>query len=134
MARTKTTSSPAKKPGRKTATAQFNALQSQKAAVRNEFSKGQRTRSAYKGYLNRGRDILADIVKERRLKEKTTKGWKCPEGIDTNLLEKAFEGPPNKHSAMALELYLTQKCVVEGCKKSTADGIHGAFADYWDNL
>ncbi|KAJ7926602.1 hypothetical protein B0H13DRAFT_2229378 [Mycena leptocephala] len=112
----------AKKCGRKkgTMTAQFNALQSKKAAIREEFSKGRRTKAAYTGYLNRGRDILADIVKEQ--------------GIDTGLLEKAFEGPPNKHSAMALELYLTQKCVVEGRGKSTAEGIHGAFADYWDNL
>ncbi|KAJ7920082.1 hypothetical protein B0H13DRAFT_1867987 [Mycena leptocephala] len=126
----------AKKCGRKkgTVTAQFNALQSKKAAIREEFSKGRRTKAAYTGYLNRGRDILVHIVKERRLKEKTTRGWKCPEGIDTGLLEKAFEGPPNKHSAMALELYLTQKCVVEGRGKSTAEGIHGAFADYWDNL
>ncbi|KAK7013580.1 hypothetical protein R3P38DRAFT_3576197 [Favolaschia claudopus] len=41
---------------------------------------------------------------------------------------------PNKHSVYALELYLTQKCVVEELGQSTADGIHGAMADYWDRL
>lgn len=133
----KDTSSPAakKKGGRKkTATADLTALQSKKAAIEDEFSKAQKTRDAYKGYLARGRDILADIVKQRRLKEKSDPGWKCPEGIDTELLAKAFQGTPNKYSAMALELYLAQKCVVEGHGKSTAEGIHGAWADYWDRL
>ncbi|KAJ7620669.1 hypothetical protein B0H17DRAFT_1164583 [Mycena rosella] len=89
---------------------------------------------AYKGYIDRGRAIIADIVKERRLKEKTVPGWTCPEGIDTDVLETAFVGSPNKHSALALELYLTQKCIVEGLGKSTGEGIHGAWAKYWDEL
>lgn len=84
--------------------------------------------------LDRGRAILADVVTDKRQKEKEDAS--CPEleGIDTKILAEAFDGPPNKHSAYALELYLTQKCVVEGYGKSTAEGIHGAFAKYWDGM
>jgi hypothetical protein len=141
MARTKAGTAKAadSKPGtspssrkKKTATASLDALQSKKAAVRDQFSNAGKTKTAYKGYVDRGRAILADLVRERRLKEKT--GWKCPEGIDTNLLATAFEGSPDKHSALALELYLTQKCIAEGLGKSTGEGIHGAWAKYWDEL
>jgi hypothetical protein len=54
--------------------------------------------------------------------------------IDIDMMEKAFDNPPNKYSVMMLELYLVQKCLTEKKGKSTADGIHGAFADYWDNM
>ncbi|KAJ7893667.1 hypothetical protein B0H14DRAFT_3666279 [Mycena olivaceomarginata] len=56
------------------------------------------------------------------------------DSVDIELVATAFEGPPNKHSVYALSLYFTQKCVEEGLGKSTADGIHGAFANYWDHL
>lgn len=127
-------SSPRKKKASKTPTADLDALRSKKAATRDQFSGSSKTKVAYKGYIDRGRAILADIVKERRVKEKTVPGWKCPEGIDTNILETALEGKPNKHSALALELYLTQKCIVEGLGKSTGEGIHGAWVKYWDEL
>ncbi|KAJ7611843.1 hypothetical protein FB45DRAFT_843944 [Roridomyces roridus] len=126
--------SPKKKRAKKKETAELDTLQSKKDALHKEFSKSQKTRKAYDGYLARARAFVKDITKERRLKEAKTPGWQNEDGLDTDLLEKALEGPPNKHSAAALELFITQKCVVEGCKKSTADGIHGAFADYWDNL
>ncbi|KAJ6500206.1 hypothetical protein C8R47DRAFT_1317483 [Mycena vitilis] len=130
-AQEKTKKSPGKK---KAATAQFDALQSGKAATHNEFSKSKRTQATYKGYVDRARVILADIVKERKAKQKADPSWKCPEGIDTELLAKALEGSPNKHSAMALELCITQKCIVEGLGKGTAEGLHGAWAKYWDEL
>ncbi|KAJ7246753.1 hypothetical protein C8J57DRAFT_1452105 [Mycena rebaudengoi] len=102
--------------------------------MREEFSNAKTTKAAYSGYLSRGRVIVADSVKEKRAKEKEDPSWKCPENIDTDLLAKALEGPPNRHSVYALELVLTQKCGVEGHGKSTAEGIHGAFAKYWDEL
>ncbi|KAJ7473394.1 hypothetical protein FB451DRAFT_1468164 [Mycena latifolia] len=137
--RTETAKGVASKPKtsprkKKTPTADLDALQTKKAATRDQFSSSSKTKTAYKGYIDRGRAIIADIVKERRSKEKTIPGWKCPEGIDTNILEKALSGTPNKYSAMALELYLTQKCIVEGLGKSTGEGIHGAWAKYWDEL
>jgi hypothetical protein len=132
------TSSSARKPGSgrkaKIATAATAQLRQQKDDMREEFSNAKTTKAAYSGYLSRGRVIVADSVKERRAKEKEDPSWKCPENIDTDLLAKALEGPPNRHSVYALELVLTQKCGVEGHGKSTAEGIHGAFAKYWDEL
>ncbi|KAJ7644798.1 hypothetical protein FB45DRAFT_976028 [Roridomyces roridus] len=125
-------SAKATRPRKKVAVAAFDTLLSQKVAAEKEFSKSKKTRAAYDGYLRRGRAMLKTVARDREEKEK--KGWKCPEGIDTKLLAAALEGPPNKHSALALELFLTQKCLTEELGKSTADGIHGAFADYWDSM
>ncbi|KAJ7795219.1 hypothetical protein B0H14DRAFT_2532529 [Mycena olivaceomarginata] len=131
----KATKKTKKSSGRqKTATAEIEALQSKKAAARSEYSNAKKTKAAYSGYIARSRVIIADIVKERRVKEKAEPGWKCPDGIDIELLAVALEGNPNKLSAMALELCLTQKCIVEGLGKSTAEGLHGAWAKYWDEL
>ncbi|KAJ7028164.1 hypothetical protein C8F04DRAFT_1044291 [Mycena alexandri] len=112
--------------------AAFDALQSQKAALHGEYSKSKKTKSTYSGYLDRARDIIAEVVEKRRAEVKTGQG--LPDGIDTDLLAVALDGKPNKLSATALELCITQKCVVEGLSKSTAEGLHGAWANYWDGL
>ncbi|KAJ7027695.1 hypothetical protein C8F04DRAFT_1212340 [Mycena alexandri] len=113
--------------------ADADTLKKKKAAVQDEFSNAAKTKANYKGYLQRGAKILASVVVLRREREK--KEPSClTDGIDVNLLAKAFDGSPNKHSVYALELYMTQKCVVENLGKSTAEGIHGAFAKYWDEL
>ena len=49
---------------------------------------------------------------------------------ELDVLAHAFENSPNKLSATALELYMTQKCLTEGHGAATAMGIHAAFADY----
>lgn len=118
----------------KGATASLEALQKNKSTARAKYSQGQRTSTSYAGYLQRGRNFLADIVQERCEKEAAEPGWVCPEGIDTDVLRKAFDNPPNKHSVYALELFLVQKCMTEGWGKSTGEGIHGAFAKYWDTM
>ncbi|KAJ7869327.1 hypothetical protein B0H14DRAFT_3440760 [Mycena olivaceomarginata] len=70
----------------------------------------------------------------RRLEKEDPSSLVDRASVDIELVATAFEGPPNKHSVYALSLYFTQKCVEEGLGKSTADGIHGAFANYWDHL
>jgi hypothetical protein len=125
---------PAGKKKAKNPTAALESLQKNTQAARAKYTNAERTRNAYDGYLARGRVILADIVSERRKKVSEDPKWVCPQGIDTSLLEKAFDKPPNKYSAVALELYLTQKCIVEGLGKSTAEGIHSAFSKYWDTM
>jgi len=115
----------------KAATSSLQTLQKTRVACRNEFGRSKNTKSNYAGYIKRGKSFLADIVAERRA---NGEGVICKEGITTDVLEKAFENPPNKYSAMALELFLVQKCFTENLGKSTGDGIHGAFADYWDNM
>ncbi|KAF8628513.1 hypothetical protein AX17_005987, partial [Amanita inopinata Kibby_2008] len=72
------------------------------------------------------------LVAERRANKKLNK--KLDESIDLDLLEKAFEKPPNYLSSKALELFLVQKCFNEGCKKSVAEQIHMAFCNHWDTM
>ncbi|KAJ6458538.1 hypothetical protein C8R45DRAFT_843762 [Mycena sanguinolenta] len=138
MARTagkpKSSETPKKKPGRKNApTAEFDDLEQSKRRARSQHSQAKRTTEAYSGHIKRGRAFLDDLVAQRRERVAKEPSWVCPEGIDTDLAEKAFD-TPNKHSAWALEMFLTQKCIVEGLGKHTAEGIHGAFAKHWDTM
>ncbi|KAK6991995.1 hypothetical protein R3P38DRAFT_2571614 [Favolaschia claudopus] len=107
---------------KKTTTQDSKTLREKKAAMQDEFGRAKNTKNNYKGYYDRGIRILKDVVAERRRQEKKSPG-SLTDGVDTDLLEKVFTGKPNKHSAYALELYLTQKCVVEELGKSTADGM-----------
>jgi hypothetical protein len=54
----------------------------------------KKTKSNYAGYIRWGKIFLADIVAKRRA---NGEGAVCKEGIATNVLEKAFENPPNKY-------------------------------------
>jgi hypothetical protein len=141
MARTPKNTDPGKKKqskgGRKSIrnpAAALEHLQINSKAARSQYGNAEKTTKAYAGYFVRGSEFLAEIVGERRKKEAEDAEWVCPQGIATDLLEKAFDNPPNKYSAVALELFITQKCIVENLGKSTAQGIHGAFAKHWDNM
>lgn len=117
----------------KTTTPSFETLQKTKTAGRQQFGRPLRTRKSYDSYLARGKDFLEDLVAERREEEK--KHGITRDGIDTTELAQAFdESGPNRLSPVALELFLTQKCLTEDKGMSTAEGIRGAFADYWDHL
>jgi len=95
----------------------------------NEHRQPKSTRDNYAGYIKRGKAFLGKLV-ERRCQE----GDRL-DGVDTDLLAKAFDDDkPTKYSVMALELYLTEKCMNEGNGKSTAMGIHGAFTQFWDKM
>ena len=85
---------------------------------------------AYAGHIFQGRKILGDIIAERELKGIDI----CDKGIPTNELAKAFNKPPNRYSAVALEFFLIQKVYMEELLKSYVEGIQGAFADYWDKM
>ncbi|KAJ7500182.1 hypothetical protein B0H11DRAFT_2155556 [Mycena galericulata] len=111
----------------------MDSLGKSREAARSEFSQAARTKGAYDGYLTRARAFLGDVVEERRENLKKDRNWICPDGIETDVLSKAFD-KPNKHSAYALELYLVQTCIVEGHGKSACEGIHGAFAKHWDTM
>lgn len=102
------------------------------AQTREEYGQAKNTKKNYDGYLERGDKILAGIVRARKAAEKEGKVF--PDGIVTSKLAKAFDNPPNKWSAKALELVLIQKCIHEGCGKSTMDGMHAAYAKRWDEM
>lgn len=123
------------KPGRKRPpTAQLDVLDKNKQNARASFSQAPRTAKQYARYVEMGKEFLANVVTQRRERVEKEPSWMCPQGIDTDILAEAFEKPPNKHSVFALELFLTQKCIVEGNGKSTAEGVHGAFAKHWDTM
>ena len=108
-------------------------LQEVKKASLDKFGSSKNTKKAYKGHLSRGTKFLEEIVAERRasgVDEIDENGVR----IDINRLAKAFDNPPNEYSAMALELFLVQKCFTEDLSASTGQGIHGAFAKYWDEM
>lgn len=120
------------KPANKACTGHLNvaALKEASAKNRQDFCKSKRTREAYQGHVTRGKEFLASCIAERKEKGIGADS----DGINTDILEKAFQNPPNEHSVDALELFLSQKCFKDGCGFSTAEAIHAAFADYWDNM
>jgi hypothetical protein len=96
---------------------------------REEFSKSKHTTMQYNRYINQGKAFLAKCVQHRRKSNEA-----AVDGVDDDLLEKAFAKPPNKLSADALELFLVQKCLKEEKRESTAATIQAAFAWHWDNM
>ena len=112
-------------------TSSLETLQKIKSSSRTEHGRPKRTRENYTGYVDRGKAFLADLVAERRDNHLDSLD---NNDIDVDMMEKAFDNPPNKYSVMVLELYLVQKCLTENRGKSTAAGIQGAFTDYWDNM
>jgi hypothetical protein len=93
-----------------------------------EYGKSKNTKKAYKGHLSQGMKFLDEMVAQR-IEAGTDK-----DGIETALLAKAFDNPPNRYSAMALELFITQKCFNEGLGLGTCDGIHATFAKFWGEM
>ncbi|KAF8797576.1 hypothetical protein BYT27DRAFT_7228935 [Phlegmacium glaucopus] len=123
------TASPARKKSH-SAISTLKTLQKVRNAKCVEFSTVKNTDSAYNGHIARGMQFLREIVKERRENGERA----CSLGIPTDELERVFDKPPNQYSAMALEMFLVQKCFTDGLGSSTSDGIHGAFASYWDTM
>jgi len=97
-----------------------------------KYNKVKNTDGAYNGQRSRGRGFLKNLVAKR---EKDEANGPINDGICTALLAKAFDdGPPNNYLALALEMFIVQKCFNEGCGKDTAEGISSAFAALWDNM
>ena len=114
----------------KTKTADLDTLQNIRDTRLVEYAKSKNMNKAYAGHVSQGRKFLTDIVAERELKGIEI----CNKGILTSELAKAFDKPPNCYSAVALEFFLVQKVFTEELSKSYAEGIQGAFADYWDKM
>jgi len=114
----------------KSPTMDLKTLQAIRDASLLEYGKSKNTNKAYAGHIARGRRFLENIVAERKAKDIEV----CDKGIPTTELAKAFDKPPNRYSAVALEFFLVQKVFTEELSKSYAEGIQGAFADYWDKM
>jgi hypothetical protein len=112
----------------------LQGLQAIRKAEVLRYNTVKNTDSAYNGQRARGRGFLKNLVAKREKDEADGPG-PIDDGICTAVLAKAFDnGPPNKYSALALEMFIVQKCYTEGCGKDTADGIFSAFAELWDDM
>jgi len=108
----------------------FKTLQNVRDASLLQYGKSKNTNKAYASHIARGKKFLENIISKRRAKGIEV----CDKGIPTNELAKAFDNPPNHYSAVALEFFLIQKVFTEELSKSYVEGIHGAFANYWDKM
>jgi hypothetical protein len=115
-------------------TLSLETLQKVKKSSRTQHGRPKRTRDNYAGYVQSGKTFLEDLVAERWANVDSGHSTSDDDNVDVDLLEKAFDNPPNKYSVMALKLFLVQKCLTEDWGSSTAAGIQGGFADYWDNM
>jgi hypothetical protein len=110
----------------------LQGLQGIREAEVSKYNKVKNTDDAYNGHRSRGRGFLKNLVTKRK---KDEVNGPINDGICTALLAKAFDnGPPNKYSALVLEMFIVQKCFNDGCGKDTAEGISSAFAALWDNM
>jgi hypothetical protein len=111
----------------------LKGLQGMRESEVSKYNNVKNTDSAYSGQRSRGRGFLKNLIAKREEDERSN--GPNDDGICTAILEKAFDdGAPNKYSALALEMFLVQKCFNEGCGKDTAHSIHSAFAELWDNM
>ena len=105
------------------------------ADAHKQYSKAERTQKSYKFYIHQGRAWLSNSRTDgQEMGSEDDTGEKVVDSFDVGLWRNTFDGPLNKYSASALELFLTTRCLQEGCSHSTAQVIHTAFADYWDNM
>ncbi|KZP32823.1 hypothetical protein FIBSPDRAFT_1012805 [Athelia psychrophila] len=88
------------------------------------------TSTRYDDYVNAAREFLKVLCtgQEAGLSVDASE-----DDINPTLLALAFDDTPSRYSATALEMYITHKCISQGCKESTATGIHAAFAKLWDD-
>ena len=137
MSRKKPTSTPKRRShrfaaGKGVEANDLRGLQAIREAEVLKYNSVKNTDSAYNGHRSRGRGFLKNLVGKR---QKDEADGLIDDGICTATLAKAFDnGPPNKYSALALEMFIVQKCFNEGCGKDTADGIFSAFAALWDGM
>lgn len=110
------------------ATSSLQTLQKVQNLWVQEFTAVKNTEKVYSGHLAWGKQWLKEVVTQGVESKETS------QGILTAEFAKAFDKPPNQFSVTALEMFLVKKCFNQNCGKDTAEGIHGAFAAYWDTM
>ncbi|KAF5367338.1 hypothetical protein D9615_010283 [Tricholomella constricta] len=131
-----TNTSPAKgakravKKKTKNEAARFETLAKMTRVNVEKYNNVVNTLKAYIGNIQRGKAFLAGEIVERKNRGVIV----CELGIPTEELAKALDKPPNQYSAMVVEMFISQKCLIDGCKQQVAEGIHAAFCRYWDNM
>lgn len=116
------------------AASSLETLKKIKESSRTQCGCPKATWDNYSGYVQQGKKFLSELVAERCANRDGGHTQPEEDDMDMDILEKAFDNPPNKCLVMVLKLFLVQKCLTENRGSSTAAGIQGGFADYWDNM
>jgi hypothetical protein len=115
-----------------------HSLQALEAQTKEENLLAKKTMKAYTGYVAAGQRWLEELCSARG----TEVPAGCPQseavGPDSEAqlgpnFVYAFDPTPYLHSPAALALFLTYKCVEGNRGRSTAEGIHAAFKNYWQS-
>ncbi|KAF8054917.1 hypothetical protein FPV67DRAFT_1437662, partial [Lyophyllum atratum] len=120
----------AKRPGVAPAPPTIRSLEEANASARAEFSRPKATADAYDGHVSRGVRFLKNLMDMSDIPTID----KSDPTIDLDVLEKAFDDPPNKYSVKALQWFLVEKCCRQGLSESTGDGIQAAFVKLWTDM
>ncbi|TFK45242.1 hypothetical protein OE88DRAFT_1649453 [Heliocybe sulcata] len=86
--------------------------------------------------IKNGKKFLASLVSVRKTatSEQLNKKHGPEDAIDLDELALAFDKPPNQYSGLALEFYLTEKCINQNLKEQTAVQIYSAFKRMWEQM
>ncbi|KAF7799005.1 hypothetical protein EIP86_010235 [Pleurotus ostreatoroseus] len=126
---------------RKVAASDLDDLRSQRDRVK-ESRLAPNTNTAYAGHIKRGLEFIKEVA-DRRADVVFNEADGQPsvqaevdagEAINYAELAVAFDYPPNRLSPYALELFLTEKCIQQGCGQSLAEQVHAAFKDHWRRM
>ncbi|KAF8071961.1 hypothetical protein FPV67DRAFT_1411251 [Lyophyllum atratum] len=101
------------------------------AATQAKYRHGKRTVKKYDGYVARCQRFAKTVAAQRRNNPTNVTG--C-DNLDLDLIEKAFDDPPNRLSVYTLELFILQKCCIDKRRSGTATSTHAALKDYWRHM
>lgn len=99
----------------------------------------ERTVINYDGAVKHGREWLKDLMAQQRARMESADSLDDPPGDPfADDLAQAFDIIPNKHSAFALEYFITDKCVItpkpgsdKPCGFQTANRYQASFKKLW---
>ncbi|KAF8834706.1 hypothetical protein BDN67DRAFT_1016236 [Paxillus ammoniavirescens] len=110
-------------------------LKTQDEGRENHF-KAPKTIQKYRDNIRRGQEFLAQVISAKHLgaQEGGADVSSSLGSSDINIDEfsHALDDTPNQYSAMALELFLVEKCLNQGRAKS-ANAISASFCYLWDS-
>ena len=121
------------KKNRSNPTPSYESVQKTINESKKKHGKAKNTTDNYDGNVRRGKEFIAEFVKD--LDETVTEDVDVDGeySMDPNL-HRAFDGPPIECTPTALAMFIAQKCFTEECGKSTAVAIHAAFLRYYDTM
>ncbi|KAJ2911584.1 hypothetical protein MD484_g8830, partial [Candolleomyces efflorescens] len=146
---------------RHNASISFSQAVKQADKVMDENSKAKATHQKYNLYFNQAVKFVQEFSRNEADKEAAWKQHqseqcqpeneivddKLPSAVDGSdsgpdtpasemppFFETAFDGPPKTFTPLALSMFLSEKCVNQGCKTGVAYAIYSSMLDHYDNL